>query len=87
MNPPTAAEPWTVTLAWTPDQNNGRVSIMPRRTPLMAIIDLIGASETRTAVAAEYDLTVTEVAVLDQLYEEFRERQRDIDMENWDPYA
>jgi crossover junction endodeoxyribonuclease RusA len=35
---PTAAQPWTVTPAWTPDQNHGRVSVGDGRVPAFAVV-------------------------------------------------
>lgn len=70
---PTAANPWTVTLAWTPDQNHGAVSIMPRRVPVYAVLGLIRAGEPHDEIAADFDLTLEEVAVIERLAEEASE--------------
>lgn len=71
MTDPAAAAPWTVTLAWTPDQNFGSVSALNGRVPLHAIFGLLRAGETHETVAAEYGLSGEEVAVLDRLRHEF----------------
>lgn len=67
MSEPTAAEPWTVTIGWTPDQNGGRPCVMPRRVPLHAIVGLIHAGEDTQAVADEFDLTVEQVGMIEIL--------------------
>lgn len=67
MNPPTAADPWTVTIGWTPDQNFGRPCVMPSRAPLFAILGLMAAGEQPDVIAAEHDLTAEAVHVLWQL--------------------
>jgi uncharacterized protein (DUF433 family) len=64
---PTAASPWTVTLAWTPDQNVGAVSAMPGRAPVWAVVGSLRAGEDAETVAAEYGLTPEEVEVLRHL--------------------
>lgn len=69
----TAKDPWTVTLGWTPDQNFGRVSVMPNRTPVYAIVGLLRAGETHETVASEFDLAVEQVKVIDWLGDESRE--------------
>lgn len=63
----TAADPHTVTLAWTDEQNSGQVSTLRGRVPVTAILDLLTAGEKVDAVAHEYGLTVAEVQVLDRL--------------------
>ena len=63
----TAADPWTVTLCWTEQQNAGRVSVMPHRSPVTAIWGQLAAGEDPDAVAADYQLNPTEVRVLDVL--------------------
>lgn len=70
---PSASEPWTVTLAWTPDQNLGRVSVMPSRAPVFAIIGLLQAGETHEAIAYDHGLTVEQVRVLAMLADEAKE--------------
>lgn len=70
MPDPTAAAPWTVTLAWTPDQNFGAVSTLTGRAPLHAVMGLLNAGETVAVVAAEHGLSGEEVAVLDRLRQE-----------------
>lgn len=70
MPDPTASAPWTVTLAWTPDQNFGAVSALNGRVALHAIFGLLYAGESHESVAAEYGLSGEEVAVLDQLRHE-----------------
>lgn len=67
----TAAAPWTVTLAWTPDQNFGAVATLTGRAPLHAVLGLLHAGETAAVVAAEHGLSREEVAVLDRLRREF----------------
>jgi uncharacterized protein (DUF433 family) len=73
MADPTAAEPWTVTLAWTPDQNFGRVATLDRRIPLFAIIGAIRAGDLLDEIADDYDLTTEQVEVLARLAEESKE--------------
>lgn len=70
MPDPSAAAPWTVTLAWTPDQNGGAVATYPGRAPLHAVMGLLRAGEPVDAVAAEHGLSGEEVAVLDRLRHE-----------------
>lgn len=70
MSNPTAAAPHTITLAWTPDQNLGRVSTLRNRTPLFAVLGLLSAGEDVETVAHEYGLAIEEVLVLDQLRRE-----------------
>jgi crossover junction endodeoxyribonuclease RusA len=67
---PTAAQPWTVTLAWTPDQNSGRVSTLDRRVPLFAIARAVRAGDALDEIADDYDLTVQQVWVIVQLVSE-----------------
>lgn len=65
---PTAREPWTVRLCWTPEQNHGVVSVHgPSRAPITAVAALIRAGEPAEDVAAEFDLLVEEVQVLEHL--------------------
>lgn len=73
VNAPTASAPWTVTLAWTPDQNFGRVSVMPRRAPVFAILGLLRAGEPAATVATEHGVTVQEVEVLRHLADDLEE--------------
>lgn len=70
MSAPTARDPHTITLCWTPDQNFGRVSCLNGRAPLSAVLGLLWAGETRETVAAEYGLTAKEVEVLAVLADE-----------------
>lgn len=70
VSEPSAAAPWTVTLAWTPDQNFGAVSAVNGRVALHAIFGLLHAGEAHEAVAAEFGLSGEEVAVLDRLRQE-----------------
>jgi uncharacterized protein (DUF433 family) len=64
---PTARDPWTVTLCWTPDQNSGRVSVHPNRHPVTAVWGLLTAGETPETVSEEHACTPVEVRVLDVL--------------------
>lgn len=64
---PTARNPWTVTLCWTPDQNFGAVSVHPGRSPVTAIIGRVRAGEPLTDVADDYGVSVPEVQVLMRL--------------------
>lgn len=64
---PTARHPYKVTLCWTPDQNSGRVSVFPSRSPVRAIWGRLAAGEDPDLVAADYGCTPIEVAVLDVL--------------------
>lgn len=73
MSAPTARDPWTVTLAWTPGQNSGRVSILDGRSPVSAIIGQVQAAVPVAEVAAEYGCTVQDVAVLLRLVDELRD--------------
>lgn len=70
---PTARRPWTVTLCWTPDQNFGRVAVMPNRHPVSAVWDLLIAGDDPGTVAEEHAVTPTEVRVLDQLRREIND--------------
>lgn len=63
----TPSRPWTVTLAWVEGQNFGRISVMPRRTPVLAIFQLLTANERVIDVLAEYDLTPQQLEVLIRL--------------------
>lgn len=63
----TAAAPWTVTLCWTPTQNGGQVSVLSGRAPLSAVLGQLHAGATPAAIAADYGLTVEEIAVLQRL--------------------
>lgn len=67
MTQPTAADPWLLTLAWTPDQNWGAVSLLPSRTPVWVVIEQLLAGTTRGALATEYDLTDEAITVLANL--------------------
>ena len=73
MPEPTAAEPWTVTLAWSPEQNAGRVSTLDRRIPLFAIVSAIRAGDVLDEIADDYDLTTEQVEVLARLAAEAQE--------------
>lgn len=64
---PTASNPWTVTLCWTPEQNCGQVAVFPSRAPLSAVWGLLTAGEPPEVAAAEHGLTVQQVRVLDEL--------------------
>lgn len=72
---PTAADPWTATLIldWTPDQNYSRVSVMPQRSPVHAIWGQLTAGEELDAVAVDYQISVSEARVLEQLRLEVRD--------------
>lgn len=70
MTEPTAREPFTVTLAWTPDQNFGRVSTLNRRVPLFAIARAVRAGDSLEEIADDYGLTVEQVTVIARLAEE-----------------
>lgn len=70
---PTAADPWTVTLCWTPRQNYGQVSIWPGRGPVSAVWGLLTAGEDAATVAGEHHATPVEVQVLEQLRMESRD--------------
>jgi uncharacterized protein (DUF433 family) len=67
MSEPTAAEPWTVTIGYSPDQNGGRPCVMPRRVPIHAIVGLIRGGEDTQAVADEFGLTVEQVGMIEIL--------------------
>lgn len=71
---PTASAPWTVTLAWTPAQNGGAVSVMPSRAPVYAVLGLLRAGEAPATVAAEFGITVEEVEVLRHLAEDLEDQ-------------
>jgi uncharacterized protein (DUF433 family) len=73
MAEPTAAAPWTVTLAWAPDQNFGRVSTLNHRVPLFAIVAAIRAGDLLDEIADDYDLTTEQVEVLARLAAEAQE--------------
>lgn len=72
MTPPTAASPWTVTLAWTPNQNLGAVSVLNGRAPVFAILGLLQAGETPEIVADEFGITLEQIEVLRRLADEAR---------------
>lgn len=72
MSDPTARDPHTVTLSWTPDQNGGRVSCLNGRAPVTAVLGLLWAGEEPGRVAEEFGLSAEEVGVLDVLAEEVR---------------
>jgi uncharacterized protein (DUF433 family) len=74
---PSARHPWTVTLAWTPDQNWGRVSVMPHRAPVSAVAGLLRAGETHDVVAEEHQIEPREVAVLARLVDDLTEPSED----------
>lgn len=67
---PPATAPWTITLCWTPEQNSGRVSVFPSRSPLFAVLGLLRAGEDPVSVSAEFGLTETEARVLSVLVNE-----------------
>lgn len=67
MTDPTAAQPLTVTLCWTPDQNHGRVDVYPTRAPLESVLGLLYAGESHDDIALEYGLTREQVQVLAKL--------------------
>lgn len=64
MFEPTARNPWTVTLCWTPEQNHGAVSVWPGRSPVHAIVAMASAGTPVVEVAAEYGVSVATVRVL-----------------------
>lgn len=70
MTAPTAREPWTVTLCWTPTQNYGQVSLLDGRAPVAAVIGLLRAGTTIADIAAEFGCPVEAVEVLAQLDDE-----------------
>jgi uncharacterized protein (DUF433 family) len=72
MAEPTAADPWTATLAWTPDQNGGAVSVMPSRVMLTAVWGALDAGEYPDIVANEYGLDHHTVHVLNILRRDLR---------------
>lgn len=72
MTAPTARDPWTVTLAWTPDQNHGAVAVFPSRSPLFAVLGALTAGDTPAGVAAEFGLTEQEATVLSYLVDDLR---------------
>lgn len=67
---PTAADPWTVTLAWTPDQSHGYVSTLEGRVPIASIVGLIRVKETHAQIAAEYGLPIEQVQLIARLADE-----------------
>lgn len=67
---PTAPAPRTVEIAWTPDQNFGRVSTLNRRVPLFAIARAVRAGDSVEEIADDYGLTVEQVTVIARLAEE-----------------
>lgn len=67
MTSPTAHDPYTVTLCWSPDQNYGRVSTQMHRVPVHAIVGLLRAGETVEAVADEFLLPKATVHLLQLL--------------------
>jgi uncharacterized protein (DUF433 family) len=70
---PTAADPYTVTLSWSPDQNFGRVSTYEKRVPLFAIVRAIRSGETLDEIADDYDLPVQHISVIAHLAAEVGE--------------
>lgn len=73
MSDPTAAAPWTATLAYTPGQNGGAVSMLDGRVSLPAVMGLLAAGEPPEVVAAEYNCTVEAARVIAQLLEDFHD--------------
>lgn len=70
MTDPTAAEPYTIALAWSPDQNFGYVSTLNGRVPIASVVGLIRVKEPLEVVADEYGLTVEQVTVIARLADE-----------------
>ena len=77
MSTPTARNPHTITLCWTPDQNGGRVSTYPGRAPLYAVLGLVWAGEHHDEIATDHGLSRTELAVLVALATELRPADED----------
>lgn len=72
MTEPTARTPHTVTLAWTPDQNFGRVSCLNGRVPVSVVLGRLWAGEPHDEVATDFVLSREEVGVLAVLADELR---------------
>ncbi len=70
---PTARDPWTVTLAFARGQNWDRVSVMPRRAPVRAIVGMLRAGESVDTVAEEHGLLREQVQVLAHLADDLDE--------------
>lgn len=73
MVEPTATNPHTITLCWTPEQNFGQVSVYPTRAPVYAVLGLLRAGEAPETVAHEHGLSVDEVRLLGRLADELTE--------------
>lgn len=70
MPEPTAANPHTITLCWSPEQNFGQVSLLSTRAPAPVVLGALRAGDTPETVAAEYGLSVDEVRLLQRFAEE-----------------
>lgn len=57
--------------------NGGRVSLLPGRHPLVAVLGQLAAGETPAAVAYDFDLTEAQVSVLQRLLDDVLEPQSD----------
>lgn len=71
MTDPTARDPHTVTICWTPDQNFGRVSCLDGRAPVSAVLGRLWAGEDHDEVGTDCGLSRAEVSVLAALGDEF----------------
>lgn len=67
---PSARNPWTVTLCWTPTQNHGAVSTLTARAPVTAIVGLLHAGVSIPQVAAEFGIPEQAVHVLHHLIDD-----------------
>lgn len=74
---PTSVDPWTVTLAWTPHQNFGRVSVLPSRSPVFAVFGQLTAGDPPDEVADDYGIPPVAARVLDKLRGEVQDDEQD----------
>lgn len=78
MTAPTARDPWTLTLCWTPDQNFGAVAIYPGRAPATALVGLLRAGTPVDEVAAEFGISVGAVEVLSRLVDDLTDTHEEV---------
>jgi hypothetical protein len=68
--PATATDPHRVQLCWVEEQNHGRVSVFPNRSPVGPMISRVRAGEDLGKVAFDYGIPRHQLAVLVRLSEE-----------------
>lgn len=73
MAEPTDRDPHRIELCWAPDQNFGRVAVLPTRAPAALIVGMLRAGEPPETVAVEHGITVEQVQLLGRLADDLTE--------------